>query len=255
VLIGVVHLAATPGAPRFAGDVGALLERAVADARSLAAGGCDALIVENFGDAPFFAGSVPPETVAALTLAVRAVVDAVPERPVGVNVLRNDARAALGICAATGAGFVRVNVHTGAAVTDQGVIEGAAAETVRERARLCHEVKLLCDVHVKHASPLGRGDISEAAADTARRGLADALICTGNATGDAPPMHDLRRVREAAPATPLLIGSGLTETNAPELLSQATGAIVGTFFKRDGHVTNPVDGMRVSRLRAAIDAR
>jgi hypothetical protein len=253
-LIGVVHLAATPGAPRYQGELGTLLERAVADARSLTAGGCDALIVENFGDAPFFPGTVPPETVAALTLAVRAVVDAAPERPVGVNVLRNDARSALGICAVTGASFVRVNVHTGAAVTDQGVIQGTAAETLRERARLAPEVKLLCDVHVKHAAPLGRGDIAEAAADTAARGLADALICTGTATGSAPPLHDLRRVREAAPNTPLLVGSGLTETNAPELFGQASGAIVGTFFKRDGQVTNPVDGMRVSRLRAALDA-
>ncbi len=253
-MIGVVHLAATPGAPRYEGDLGDVIERAIGDARALAAGGCDALLVENFGDAPFFPGPVPPETVSAMTLAVRAVTEVAPQLALGVNVLRNDARSALAICAATGASFVRINVHTGAAVTDQGVIEGTAAETLRERARLCPEVKLLCDVHVKHAAPLGRGDIAEAAADTARRGLADALICTGGATGDAPPLHELRRVREAAPGTPLLVGSGLTETNAPELLGQASGAIVGTFFKREGRVTNPVDGMRVSRLRAAIDA-
>ena len=253
-LIGVVHLAALPGAPRYGGDLGPVLERAVGDARALAAGGCDALIVENFGDAPFFPDAVPPETVAAMAVGLRAVIDAAPELAVGVNVLRNDARSALGLCAATGASFVRINVHTGAAVTDQGLLQGRAAETLRERARLCPDVRLLCDVHVKHAAPLGRPDLGEAAADTARRGLADALIVTGGATGDAPHAQELRRVREAAPSTPVLVGSGLTESNALELLAGASGAIVGTFFKRDGDVRNPVDGMRVARLRTAIDA-
>jgi membrane complex biogenesis BtpA family protein len=253
-LVGVVHLAPLPGAPRYAGDMGSLVERAVADARALAAGGCDALIVENFGDTPFFPDQVPAETVAGMALALHAVIDAAEGTAVGVNVLRNDARAALGLCAATGASFVRINVHTGAAVSDQGLLQGRAAETVRERERLCPDVRLLCDVHVKHAAPLGRPDIAEAAADTARRGLADALIVTGAATGAAPHAQELRRVREAAPSTPVLIGSGLTESNAAELLAGAAGAIVGTFFKKDGDVRNPVDGMRVSRLRAAIDA-
>jgi len=254
LLVGVVHLAPLPGAPRYGGDMGTVLERAMADARALAGGGCDALIVENFGDAPFFRAEVPPETVAAMALALRAVMTAAGDRPVGVNVLRNDARSALGLCATTGASFVRINVHTGAAVSDQGLLEGRAAETLRERQRLCPEVRLLCDVHVKHAAPLGRPDIAEAAADTARRGLADALIVTGSATGAAPHPQELRRVREASPATPVLVGSGLTESNARELLAGAAGAIVGTFFKKDGNVGNPVDGLRVARLRAVLDA-
>src|SRR5688500_2043902 len=99
LLIGVVHLWPTPGAPRFSGDMEAVLERAAADARSLADGGCDALIVENFGDVPFFRGAVPPETTAAMALAIAAVRRSAPKLVLGVNVLRNDARAALGLCA------------------------------------------------------------------------------------------------------------------------------------------------------------
>ena len=131
----------------------------IEDARALADGGCDALVVENFGDVPFFASEVPPETVAAMALAIEAVRGVAGSLPIGVNVLRNDARAAVGLCAATGASFLRVNVHTGAAVSDQGVLEGRAAETLRERARLCPDAKLLCDVHVKHATTArGRDD-------------------------------------------------------------------------------------------------
>ena len=253
-LIGVVHLRATPGAPRYAGSVDEILQLAVADARVMVGGGCDALIVENFGDAPFFPEHVPAETVATLTRAVEAVMGVAESLPVGVNVLRNDARSGLGICAATGASFLRINVHTGAAVTDQGLLQGRAAETLRERQRLCPQVALMCDVHVKHATPLGTTEISDAAADTARRGLADMLIVTGSATGSAPHRQEIARVREAVGSVPILIGSGLTETNAPALLAAANGAIVGTWLKRDGRVSEPVDETRVLRLRQAFDA-
>ena len=255
LLIGVVHLAPTPGAPGFAGSVESLLERARADARALVEGGADALLVENYGDAPFFQHAVPPEAVAALALALRVAREVAGELPVGVNVLRNDARSALGLCAATGAAFVRVNVHSGAMVTDQGLIEGRAAETLRERARLCPAVALFADVHVKHATPLGRESLADAAEDTYRRGRADVLIVTGARTGDAPLRALIDLVRERVPEAPLLVGSGVDERNARELLGQgrARGAIVGTSLKRGGRIEGPVEVERVARLRALFD--
>ena len=251
-LIGVVHLLGTPGAPRAVG-MARLLERAAEDARALAAGGCDALIVENFGDAPFEKSVLAPETVAAMALALAAVRDAAGGLPIGVNCLRNAARAALGLCAATRAAFLRVNVLVGAAVTDQGVIEGAAATTLRERARLCPDVAILADVHVKHATPLGSETLAEAARETLERGLADGLIVSGRATGRPPEPQALAEVREVAGKAPLLVGSGLTRDNARELLRHADGAIVGTALKRDGLVGEPVDVARVRALRAVLD--
>ncbi len=255
ILIGVIHLFATPGSPRFAGDVNALLQRAAQDAEALVVGGCDALIVENFGDAPFHKSRVPAETIATLALALATVRHETPSVPVGVNVLRNDARAALGLCAATGARFLRVNVHSGAAVTDQGVIEGDAAVTLRERARICPGAALLADVHVKHASPLGRESIGQAAQDTLVRGMADAVIVTGRATGHAPDPEQLAEVRAAIGDAPLFIGSGLNEVNARDLMRFANGAIVGSFFKQLGKIGEPVDPQRVARLRAVFDGR
>jgi len=254
LLIGAVHLLATPGAPRFAGDVQAVLQRAMEDARALARGGCDGLIVENLGDIPYFARRVPPETVAALALALRAVGEAAPGLHLGVNVLRNDARSGLGLCAATGARFLRINVHTAAAVADQGLLVGRAAQTLRARARLCPGVALLCDVHVKHASPLGRETAAEAALDTLRRGMADALVVSGAATGRAPAVELVAEVRSAVGSAPVLIGSGLDPSNAAELLAHADGAIVGTWLKREGRIDEPVDVQRVAGMRAALDA-
>ncbi|MCA1789526.1 MAG: BtpA/SgcQ family protein, partial [Thioalkalivibrio sp.] len=144
VLIGMVHLPALPGAPRWAGTVEDVLDRAVADAAALAKAGFHGVIVENYMDAPFHPGTVPPVTVAAMTRAVSAVVDAV-DVPVGVNVLRNDAAAALSIAAVTGAAFIRVNVHTGAMWTDQGLLTGLAHETLRLRRTLGTDVAIFAD--------------------------------------------------------------------------------------------------------------
>jgi len=111
-------------------------------------------------------------------------------------------------------------------------------------------------VHVKHATPLGSETIVQAAEETLGRGLADALIVSGRATGAAPDPDDLARVREVAQArgAPLLIGSGLDAANARGLMAHADGAIVGTALKRDGRVEAPVELARVQRLRAALDA-
>ena len=144
-IVGMVHLGALPGSPRDAGDFPQVLERAVADAKSLAEGGADAVMIENFFDAPFHKSSVPPVTVAAMTRAVLVVREAV-RVPVGVNVLRNDACAALSIAHVCGAQFIRCNVFVGAVVTDQGIIEGAAREVVDLRRRLRAQVEIWADL-------------------------------------------------------------------------------------------------------------
>lgn len=250
ILIGVVHLEATPGAPGYGGSFGSLIEAAQRDARALAEGGCDAIIVENFGDAPFFRERVPAETCSALTLAVAAVREVAGDCALGVNVLRNDVRSALGIAATTAASFVRVNVHTGAMVTDQGVIQGEASETIRERDRLCPAVQVFADVHVKHAAPLAASSIEESAVETLGRGRADAIILSGVATGAPVNRSELQSVRERVGQGRILIGSGLTLDNASDLLPFVDGAIVGTALKVDGQLDNPVDVERVKRLKA-----
>lgn len=226
-VLGMIHLDALPGAPLFT-SLDRVLEAAIADARALREGGCDGMVIENFGDRPFTRGRVEAETVAAMTRVITDVVREVP-LPFGVNVLRNDARSALAVAAATGAAFIRVNVHTGAAVTDQGIIEGDAYGTLRVRAALAPDVLIFADHLVKHATPMGEVSVH----DLRLRGLADAIIVTGAATGAAADPSRLREVRNALPDAPLLLGSGLTDTGG---FPEADGAIVGTSLKTDGRV-------------------
>lgn len=222
-VFGMVHLRALPGAPLFT-SIDDVLELALHDARAIAAGGCDGLVVENFGDRPFARGRVEAETVAAMTRVIAEIRSAV-RLPFGVNVLRNDARSALAVAAATGAAFIRVNVHTGAAVTDQGIIEGDAYATLRKRAALAPDVLIFADYLVKHATPIGEAS----AKDLRLRGLADAIIVTGSETGAAADPERLGQLRALVDA-PLLVGSGLTAENAARF-GDADGAIVGTSIK------------------------
>jgi len=237
-VFGMIHLGALPGSPLFR-SLDAVTAAALDDARAIRDGGCDGFVLENYGDRPFTRGRVEAETVAAMTRVIAEVAREV-RIPFGVNVLRNDALSALAIAAATGAAFIRVNVHTGAMVTDQGIIEGDAYTTLRRRAALAPEVLIFADYLVKHATPMGEVSVH----DLRERGLADAIIVTGTATGAAADPSRLREVRAAVDA-PLLLGSGLTADNAH--LFEADGAIVGTSLKMGGRVD-------AGRVRAVVEA-
>lgn len=248
-VVGVVHLPPLPGSPGGeARGVERLRERVERDAAALARGGADGLVVENYGDAPFRPGDVPPSTVAFMTRLVSAAREA-SALPTGVNVLRNDGEAAVSVAAAAGGRFVRVNVYTGARVTDQGVIEGRAHRIQRVRRRVAAAVRVLADVHVKHSVDLGAGRPLEAAVEEAvGRGRADGVIVTGSATGRPPDLDRLREARAAAAGAPVFAGSGVTADTAARVLEAADGLIVGTWIKEEGRTSAPVSEERVRAL-------
>ena len=249
-LIGMVHALPLPGSPSYHPPTGSIVDRAVEDAVLIEESGFDAVLVENFGDAPFFADQVPPITVASLTLVVAAVRASV-DIPVGVNVLRNDAGAALSIAAACDARFIRVNVLSSMMYTDQGPIVGQAARLSRLRAALNPDIEVLADLFVKHATPPPGLRIEDAAADLRNRGMADGIILSGRGTGLPADREMIRQVRRAVPGTRLLAGSGVTVESIASVLRTADGVIVGTAIKEEGDVRRPVDP---ARARALVQA-
>lgn len=251
-VIGMLHLPPLAGAPRYGGNGRAIREAVLRDAEALAAGGVTALLVENFGDAPFFPGRVPGYVVAQMT-ALAVLVREKFDLPLGVNVLRNDGCAALAVAHAAGAQFIRVNVLCGARLTDQGLIQGIAHELLRERVLLgAAHVKVFADVNVKHSAPLAARPLADEVNDLVARGGADALIVSGGATGQRADLAEARAVKAAAGGVPLLIGSGVTAETLEEFLPEADGFIIGTALKRDGRVDNPVDRQRVAALVARL---
>ncbi len=244
-LIAVIHLPALPGSARHHGTLQQIVDRAAREAHAMCQAGFDAVIVENFGDAPFQGQTVGPHTVAALTRCVQRVTAEI-DIPVGVNVLRNDARAALAVAACSGARFIRVNVHSGVYATDQGILEGRAAQTLTYRRRLGAEIAIFADVHVKHAQPLHQPDIALAAEETALRGQADAVIVSGTTTGRGPGSEDLTQVKAALPGHRVLVGSGATPTTAAGYLTLCDGIIVGSCLRRDGQAGAELDAERLA---------
>ncbi len=246
-VIGVVHLLPLPTSPRWNGSLKAVFDRAEQEAAALASGGVDGLIVENFFDAPFAKDRVDPVVVSAMTLVVQRLSNLV-SLPIGVNVLRNDASSALAIASCTGAQFIRVNVLTGVMATDQGLIEGDAHRLLRYRRELGSDVKIFADVLVKHALPLGMPNLTTAVQETIDRGLADAVILSGWATGNPPPVAELELAKAAAGQTPVLIGSGADWDNIGSLMGTADGVIVSSSLKRQGQIQNAIDPNRVGRF-------
>ncbi len=249
----MVHLFALPGSPAGR-PLDAVIEAAVRDAETLVQAGFDGVVVENFGDSPFL-----PTTVEAITVAAMARVATELQRAIAgraslcINVLRNDARSALAVAAAVGADSIRVNVHTGARVTDQGVVEGRAWETLRLRSAWgAQAVAIWADVGVKHSVSLGTPALApeDEVADLVLRGGADAVIVTGAATGAKADPALLGRVAERSPA-PVLVGSGVTAESIGALLGAAHGVIVGTAIKEGGVTTAAVDPRRAEALVAA----
>ena len=249
VLIGMLHLLPLPGSPRFAGNWDAVRERVLSDAESLVSGGITRLMLENFGDAPFFPKSVPAGTVAAMTSLARDVVLSFPQVNLGINVLRNDGCSALSVAHAAGANFIRVNVLCGARVTDQGIVEGIAHDLMRLRSTLnANDIAVLADVDVKHSGPLAARNHADEVRDAIERGLADAIVVSGAATGSPVCEDRLAETAAAAGDVPVVIGSGTTAESIEQLSRFADGMIVGTAIKRGGDVDAPVDVERVRKL-------
>ncbi len=246
-LIGMIHCPAFPGAPRYRGQpVAEIYDACLRDAEALIENGMHGLIVENHGDIPF----LKPDEITCETAAFMAVVtDRIRQRfdvPVGVNVLANAPIPAIAIAAAGGAAFIRVNEWANAYVANEGFIEGRAGEALRFRARLRQDgIRVFADSHVKHGAHAIVADrsIQELTRDIAFFD-ADAVIATGQRTGDAANPDEIRTIREAT-HLPLLVGSGVNEGNIGQILALTDGVIIASSLKQDGVWWNPVDPARV----------
>lgn len=254
VVIGVVHLAPLPGAPRYNGEpVEDIYQRGLDDARAYLHGGCDGVIVENHGDVPF----AKPDDIGHETASHMAVVsDRIRRelgRPIGINVLANAAIPALAIASAAGAGFVRVNQWANAYVANEGFIEGEAARAMRYRAQLrAHGIRIFADAHVKHGAHAIVADrpVEEQVKDLVFFD-ADAVIATGQRTGHAADLGYIRMIKEAS-GLPTLVGSGVTPDNANDILGVVDGVIVASSLKYDGVWWNQVEPARVSAFIAGL---
>lgn len=257
-VIGMVHLRPLPGSPLYdpaAMNMERILSIARDEAKMLEDAGVDGVQVENMWDIPYLPGrDIGPETVAALAVGVHEVAHCV-SIPVGAECHMNGADLALAAAVAGGAKWIRVFEWCNAFISQSGYIEAIGGKVARMRRGLgAADIACLCDVNVKHGSHYIIHDrsVREQAMDVEAQD-GDAVIVTGFDTGMPPTVERIDECR-ASVSLPILLGSGLTRENARELLSHADGAIVGSYFKKDGNWKNEIDPGRVVAFMQEVAA-
>lgn len=252
-LIGMIHLDALPGTPAHRGDLDAIVERAAAEAAIYHDTGFHGLLIENMHDRPYLRGDVGPEIVAAMTAAGREIRRRVP-LPLGVQVLAGANRAAMAVALGCGAAFVRVEAYVFAHVADEGLLEASAGELLRYRKAIgADSVRVFADIKKKHSAHAITADVD--LVETGRAAsffLADSVIVSGTATGSPTDPAQVEAVAEALDI-PVLVGSGVTAENLSSFID-AAGVIVGSYVKRDGVWSGPVDRERCAAVVTAFAA-
>jgi uncharacterized protein len=252
LIIAMAHIGALPGSPLYDADGGMekLIDGVLADILNLQAGGVDAIMFGNENDRPYVF-KAPAEGLAAMTAVVQAVKPALTV-PFGVNYLW-DPLASVAIGCATGAKFVR-EIFTGVFASDMGLWQPDCAGPARLRRTLHRpDLKLLFNINAEFAHSLDTRPIALRAKSAVFSSLADAILVSGPITGQPARDSDLRGVCEAVHEVPVFANTGVTIDNVRDVLSLASGVVIGTHFKVGGITWNQVDGGRVKRFMEVVE--
>ncbi len=231
-VVGMVQLAPLATGARYRGEgFGRVLDAAMAEARVLADNGIDALMIQNLGDVPV-ALHATREQVAWMTR-ITSDIRAWAGRPVGLNLLENDAEAMMAVASASGADFVRVKIYVGAMMTPFGLETAKAHEAIKARNALgADRTAIFADVHDRTGTPVASGGFAEDVEFAVRLGGADGLVVTGKDYPGTLALVEAARGRAAG--APILVGGGVDAANLHEVCAVADGAIVSTSLKGTG---------------------
>lgn len=248
-IIGMIHLPPLPGYPGSPGIDG-IIGHALRDLEALEAAGFDGALIENEYDRPHRV-SAGPETLAAMTRVTRAVVEESKKLVVGCQILLNDPLASLAAAAESHARFIRTDYFVDAMMRPgYGEFEINPRGLIDYRKKLgAEDVLILADIQVKYATMIEPRPLAESARHACDEN-ADAIVVTGNETGDAPMLGDLREAGSGSDV-PVLIGSGLDAGNAAQLLAECDGAIVGSSLMHRRAVDPRAAALLMSRIGRA----
>ncbi|XP_030372493.1 uncharacterized protein F13E9.13, mitochondrial [Scaptodrosophila lebanonensis] len=254
-VIGMIHVDALPGTPRYAGNWPQIIEKAIHEAHLYKKHKLDAVLIENMHDVPYLPErQLGPEIVAGMTRLAQAVRGAMPnETPCGVQVLACGNKQALAIAKASELQFIRAEGFVFGHVADEGYTDACAGELLRYRRQIDAEnVLIFTDLKKKHSSHAITADVD--LLDTAHAAeffLTDGIVITGTATGSAASPKDLEQLAGKV-KVPLLIGSGVTAENIALYFCDAQAVIIGSHFKRNGSWNEDISEQAVEKFMGKI---
>lgn len=249
-VIGMVHIGALPGTPLYNPDVD-LVAAARADLFALQDAGFDAVMFGNENDRPyeFKVDTASTATMAAIIGQLKPDITV----PFGVNVLW-DPMASVALGVATGAQFVR-EILTGVYASDMGQWNTNAGEALRYRDRLGRsDMAMLFNISAEFAYSQDQRSLADRARSAVFSSIPDAILVSGQITGEAAKMSDLSAVKAVLPDTPVMANTGVKHETVSEVLRIADGCIVGTSLKVDGDTWKAVDPERAQRFMAQAKA-
>lgn len=226
-VIGMIHLPPLPGYPKHPG-MESVIEKALTDLETLQKAGFDGVLVENDNDQPHQIG-VSKVIIESFSEVMKQLLKHA-EISVGMEIIY-DMSATIKVAHMLGAQFVRLDVFVDNVETQWGSIPAQARELITLKNSLGAEnLVLLTDIQVKHAQMLDKKTLEQSAREAIKYN-SDALIVTGNWTGQPPSISDLVKVKKINSKIPVLVGSGLNKDNIKGLFQYADGAILGTSIK------------------------
>jgi hypothetical protein len=251
-IIGMVHVEALPGTPKYSGNVNSIIQKAVKEAEIYRSLKLDAVMIENMHDVPYLNRNVGPEVTALMSIILYEIKKQL-NMPCGIQVLAGANKDALAAAHSAGADFIRAEGFVFAHVADEGIFNSDAGELLRYRKQIgAEDVKIFTDIKKKHSSHAITSDVDIVeTAKAAQFFLSDGVIVTGNSTGKEPSLAEIKAVKEAVDI-PVLAGSGITLENVGSYISYCDGLIIGSYFKKEGKWFNTIDMERTKAFMEKI---
>ncbi len=252
VVIGMIHLQALPGTPKYTGNVAQIIQKALDEARIYQQAGIDALMIENMHDVPYTKNDVGHE-ISSLMALTAYLIKQETGLPLGIQILAGANKAALAAAHSAGADFIRAEGFVYGHLADEGYIDSQAAELLRYRKNLGAEhIAIFTDIKKKHSSHALTSDLDiTEIAHAAEFFLSDGLIITGMHTGDTADLNELKKVKNTT-NLPVLVGSGVNLENILDYWAIADALIIGSYFKKDGFWANAIEQKKVKALMKKI---
>ena len=251
-IIAMVHFPALPGSPLYDSKLGLdyILESAENDLIALQNAGVDAVMFGNENDRPY---ELNVNTATTSTMAyVIGLLKSKIIVPFGVNVLW-DPMSTIALAASTGAHFVR-EIFTGTYASDMGIWSPDAGKTMRYRNALKrNDLLMFYNISAEFAYSLDRRSVAERAKSSVFSSIPDAVLVSGQITGESVNLNDLKEVKELLPEIPVLANTGVKIENIENTLSIADGVIIGSSLKVNGDTWNSVDPLRAVNFMTKVN--
>ncbi|MBI9072181.1 MAG: BtpA/SgcQ family protein [Melioribacteraceae bacterium] len=252
-IIGMIHIQALPGTPKYNGSVKDIVSSAVKEALAYQECGIDALAIENMHDVPYLKKSAGHE-ISTLMSIIGYEIKNKTNLPTGMQILAGANIQSLAASHSAGLDFIRTEGFVFSHIADEGTFDSDAGELLRYQKQIgAGNIKIFTDIKKKHSSHsiTNDTDIIETA-HAAEFFLSDGVIITGSSTGKEADLSEIKNVKVTS-KIPVLVGSGVNLDNLKNYFTAADALIIGSYFKKENCWGNELDTDKIELFMKKVN--